>query len=190
MYSRQIMKNTCLIFFAILFSFHSHAEQGDSYVGIQMNVFQVEIDDANTMGENVTRDVQPAALSFRVGAYLNNWLVIEGTYAIGMGDDEIEDTDEDLKIQSMIGLSAVANYSVTGPLRIFGKVGAVRTRYVDTLDVHAQADGLLLAVGFSLDVSESSRIVWDFNYLPDGNVENNNNELKANSIGFGIEFNL
>jgi len=190
MKTTDAIKNITLV--AVLTgSIFANASESNTYVGLQANIFQLNIADRDAINNMTTdRDAQPAALTLKLGGEVYDWLAVEAQYTYGVASDEIEETGINLNVESMVALSAVFKYHVTGPLRVFAKAGVARTSFATREDEKVISKGLIYGAGFSLDVSESSRLLIEVSEIKDANFERSGNKMNADTIGFGIQFDI
>ena len=73
---------------------------------------------------------------------------------------------------------------------MFTKAGVSRTSFETRESESVISNGLIYGAGFSLDVSETSRLLLEYNEIKDANFERSGNELEANTIGLGIQFDI
>jgi len=157
------------------------AQQG--YFGADFSFVNAEFEFNAIPG---TYESDPTALRFRGGAELNENVALEGVIGLGLQDDEIEQTDLELGLESMFGVYAVGLLPLDRTFSLYGKVGFVAIEY--ELDSGESDDdtGVSFGIGAKLNVDRNAAMIIEYTVLPE--IEDAAGSLESDMISIGAQF--
>lgn len=155
------------------------ANTGDSYAGIQYA--------AVTYSEDGFADVNPAAVVGKYGYYFNDFIAVEGRLGFGISDDSINISGipVTLKIDSLVGMYAIASLPLSNAASVYGLLGFTRA------ELTASALGLSVG-GSETDFSYGAGAEFSFGNNTSASIEYmsylTESDFDVNAISIGINF--
>lgn len=127
-------KSLMLLLPLAVFSFPALAAEGDTYAVVQYALV--------TYDEDGVDEVEPTALVFKYGQFVNENVAIEGRFGIGLQEDDVSvfGLDVDVEVESIIGVYGVFHSSSSSDNVFYGVVGYTRGELEVSIDGSSDSD--------------------------------------------------
>lgn len=115
-----------------------HAAEGDTYGSVQYALV--------TYDEEGFDEVEPTALVFKYGQFINDRVSVEGRFGIGMQDDEIDVVilgipfEAEVEVETVFGVYLVAHSNPNAQGSFYGVLGVTRGELEVSIDGFSDSD--------------------------------------------------
>jgi hypothetical protein len=167
--------------------FSQQASAQDVYV--EVDYMQLDMEFSGT-----PYDAKPPALQARAGSFLFYNVGLEAIVAFGMSDDDFSPSLGDsarIEMDAMIGVNAVGRIPIGRFVELFGRVGFAKLEVsVAGLTALGIADGSYdksdaqYGIGFLINLSDYSGIVFEYARLPDIKFTDGRTENTSINLGY------
>ena len=180
-----------LIFGALILLFGSMSAQA-AKLQIDYMMLEADLEDID--------EFEPDAVQLKFINPVGPSTDIMGVFAIGISDDEIEETDPffgtvslSVDLSTIFGVYVRAHADLGADSQIFGQLGLVRLEYDLDAEIFGVSDsesyddtGLAFGFGASFGLSDQAAVVIEYNQFPDVDVEDVA-DIETTSLSVGIQ---
>lgn len=150
------------------------------YAGVQFSNFDAELE-----VPGATADTEPDAVNLFIGKRVSKYHGFEGVLGRGIGDDEIENTSFDFEVSSIASVAVVGTLPIGDVFRAYAKFGLAHIRYDDSDGDEGDASGFMSGLGVALDVTEQFGLNLEYIKYPDGDYDDFDINVKADTYNIG-----
>lgn len=155
----------------------------DWYIGANYSVLDIDLDVGAT-----SYDADTTAINAKLGYMFNDNFAVETTLGLGVSDGQIGNFEADFEVDNIFTVSAVGIIPLSEKFSLYGKAGLAQLSYDDNYLGDADASGLMLGAGASLDFTERFGMSLEYTLYPEGEYDDYPIDVEAKALSLGVHF--